>query len=239
MKTSQFLKLVQQPGRTNLAAISSSNLGLTTLVPQALQKIAAQPDIYVYNAAGLTKEKVRQIGKESMLAPCGSSDLTHFLIYDLQFIAAQSVGPLLKAVEEAKYGRFIFQAQQHTKRISTLLSRASVVRLPFLSEKVVLGNMKEMRLDAQAAHKMKLYDGTLGGTIEALGMRDMLMEVRREMKLGVRGLVTLLTDEYMNSLVFDKAIYDKVSKGERSYLGRQNDLTRKKLILYLITQRGG
>jgi len=239
MKTSQFLKLLQQPGRTNFAAVASSTLGLTTLIPRTLQRIAAEIDIHVYSAGSLTKEKVRQIGREAMMAPRGSSDLTHFLIYDLQHIAVQSVGPLLKVVEDAQYGRFIFQTQKQVRKVSTLLSRASVVRLPFLKEQVVLGNMKELKLDAATAQRLKLYDGTLGGTIESLGMKDTLVAMQREMKAGARGLVTLLSEEYTNSLVFDRAVYDKISKAERDYLARHDDLARRKVVLYLVTQRGG
>jgi len=210
MKTSQFLKLLQQPGRTNFAAVASSTLGLTTLIPRILLKIAAEIDIHVYSAGSLTKEKVRQIGREAMMAPRGSSDLTHFLIYDLQHIAVQSVGPLLKVVEDAQYGRFIFQTQKQVRKTSTLLSRASVVRLPFLKEQ---------------------------GTIESLGMKDTLVAMQREMKAGARGLVTLLSEEYTNSLVFDRAVY--ISKIERDYLARHDDLARRKVVLYLVTQRGG
>jgi len=237
MRLGEFLRLLEQKGRTNYAALASDNLGLSNLVPRTLRKIACSEDIQIFDAESLTKEKVRQIGKEVTLAPQGGSDLTHIFIRRLQVIPSGSVGPLLKVVEEARMARFIFQAQMNSRKIQTLFSRALVVPLSFLSEKAVLGNMKLMNHDALTAKNLRLYDGTLGGTIEMMGMKDTVSAFKREMTLGSRGLVGLFGEDMLNSMAFRRIYQEKLKTEEQMYLGRQDDLTRRKLIVYLVAGR--
>lgn len=68
--------------------------------------------------------------------------------YSLQKLPAESVGPLLKVTEDAKWSRFIFQAQTVPKKLYTLRSRSSVVSLPFFTKDVVLANLNGMNFVA-------------------------------------------------------------------------------------------
>lgn len=134
MQITAFLKMVKQQGRLNFFAVAPDQLGLRSFLgPVALNHISDPKDQYFFNAKGITKEKARQIEEEARKAPKGGSALQHFFIYSLQNLPTDSVGPLLKAVEDAKYSRFIFQTQSVPKKIRTLQSRSSVVHLPFMS----------------------------------------------------------------------------------------------------------
>lgn len=218
--------------------ICSNELGLSLLLQGALGAIAVPEDIVFHDASHVTKEKARQIEVEARLASRGGSELNHFFIYNLQNLPTNSTGPILKAVEESKYTRFIFQAQSIPRKIRTLMSRSSVVRLPFLSKRVVLGNMKAMNHDARTADQLDLYDGTLAGTIKALAGKDAIIEIQREMKRGLRGLTAVFNPEVLNSLVFDIAIYNYMTEEERALLRAAKRLdkyryaARQKLMVY-------
>lgn len=238
MKIQQFLNLVAKPGRTNYMVICSDELGLSLLLQGALSTVAVLEDIEFLDAENITKEKARQIEVAARLASRGGSELNHFFIYRLQRLPADSTGPILKAVEESKYSRFIFQAQSVPRKIRTLMSRSSVVRLPFLSKTVVLGNMKALNYDARTADQLNLYDGTLAGTIKALSGKDVIVEIQRNMRRGMRGLTAMYNPEVLNSLVFDTAMYNYLIDEEREFLrmGRSMDkrryVSRQKLVIY-------
>jgi len=218
--------------------ICSNELGLSLLLQGALGAIAVPEDIDFHDASNITKEKARQIEAEARLASRGGSELNHFFIYNLQNLPTNSTGPILKAVEESKYTRFIFQTQSIPRKIRTLMSRSSVVRLPFLSKRVVLGNMKAMNHDARTADQLDLYDGTLAGTIKALAGKDAIIEIQREMKRGFRGLTAVFNPEVLNSLVFDTATYNYMTEEERALLRTAKKLdkyryeARQKLMIY-------
>ncbi len=239
MNAQSFLKLLAEPGRTNFFVICADELGLNMFLQQALAPIACSEDISHYDAEGITKEKARQIEVESRMAPRGGSKLNHFFIYSLQKLPHDSMGPLLKAVEEAKYSRFIFQAQSTPRKSHTLMSRSQVVRLPFFSRKVVLGNMKALSHDAKTADSLGLYDGTLGGTIRSLAMKDTMTSIQRDMKQGMRGLPSLFTADVLGSLAFEAATYPHMNEQERAYLDRYKTPARQKLALLLALQRIG
>jgi len=212
--------VVAQPGRTNFFVVCSDDLGISILLQGAMAPIAVPDDIYFYDAESISKEKARQIEAEARYAPRGGSSLSHFYIFSLQKLPAESVGPLLKATEEAKYSRFIFQSQACPHKIHTLMSRSSVLRLPFLSKKSVLANMKAMNHDAKTADQMDLYDGTLGGTIRALGMKDSMMEIKRETTRGLRGLTGLYNPEILGSLAFEPATDQLFTAQEKAFTRR-------------------
>lgn len=239
MKISDFLKLVGQKGRTNYFVICPDDLGLSLLLQGALLPIATSEDIFFYDAEGVTKEKARQIENEARMASRSGSELSHFYIYHLQKLSTESVGPLLKAVEESRYSRFIFQTQSTPRKIHTLMSRSSVIRLPFMSRPSVLANMKALNHDAKAADTLGLYDGTLSGTIKALSMKDTLIQIRRETRRGLRGLAALYNQEVLNSLAFSVATNELTSVEEKEFLRRGDSHERKKLVLYLILGREG
>lgn len=238
MNIRDFLRLVGQPGRSNYFIVCSDDLGIPLLLQGALSPIAATDDVYYYDAEQITKEKARQIEAEARMAPRGGSALSHFYIYSLQKLPTDSVGPLLKATEEAKYSRFIFQAQAVPPKVHTLMSRSSVVRLPFLSKKAVLGNMKALNHDARTADQLNLYDGTLGGTIRALGMKDTMTEIKREIPRGMRGVAALFDKNVLTSLAFEPATDSLLSPAERSFVrvggGTEGvmSLARKRIALY-------
>lgn len=243
MKIQQFLNLVSKPGRTNYMVVCSNELGLSLLLQGALSVIAVPEDIEFHDAENITKEKARQIEAASRLASRGGSELNHFFIYNLHNLPTSSTGPILKAVEESKYSRFIFQAQTIPRKIYTLMSRSSVVRLPFLSKAIVLGNMKAMNYDARTADQLNLYDGTLAGTIKALTGKDAIIEIHREMKRGLRGLLVMYNPEILNSLVFESATYNFMFDEEKELLRRAKKMdkrryaSRQKLMIYRAMQR--
>jgi len=223
--------------------ICSNELGLSLLLQGALSVIAVPEDIEFHDAENITKEKARQIEVAARLASRGGSELNHFFIYNLQNLPVNSTGPILKAVEESKYSRFIFQAQSIPRKIRTLMSRSSVVRLPFLSKQVVLGNMKALNYDARTADQLGLYDGTLAGTIKALSGKDAIIEIQRDMKRGLRGLTAMFNSEVLKSLVFDAATYSYMDEEERALLraargmNEQRYSARQKLMVYRAMQR--
>jgi len=234
---------VSKPGRTNYLVVCPDELGLSLLLQGALKKIAVAEDIQFLDAENITKAKARQLEIDARSASRGGSDLNHFFIYRLQYLPTDSVGPILKAVEEAKYSRFIFQAQNVPRKVRTLMSRSSVVRLPFLSKRVVLGNMKAMNHDARTADRMNLYDGTLGGTIKSLAGRDAIIGIQRDLKRGMRGLVGMYNPDILNSLVFDVATYNYFTEEERRYLkmaklkDKKRYTSRQKLVIYRAMNR--
>lgn len=231
--------------RTNYFLICPDNLGLLSLLPNALRKVAAAEDIHVFDAEGITKEKARQIEQEARKGPLAGSTYTHFFLHGLQKIHPESVGPLLKATEEARFARFVFQAQARTRKTNTLMSRSTVIQLPFLTKKAVYGNMRVKHLDAETAEDLGLYDGTLEGTIKALGMKDMLTELRRELKMGARGIAAFFgmddrgNNPLLESAAFDTALSQHMTKEEKEFLRRNPTPERKKLVLFQIAQRRG
>lgn len=168
------------------------------------------------------------------------AQFSHFFIYSLQKLPKDSVGPLLKAVEEAKFARFIFQSQSVPRKVQTLMSRSSVVKLPFLPRKLVFFNMKVTNHDAKTADDLGLYDGTLGGTIRALGMKDSMTSIKREMKKGTRGLAALFSPDVLNSTAFEAGTYGAFSPKERQFLWegtREATPEMKKVALFLAMRR--
>lgn len=237
MQVKAFLTLVESGHRANYFVVAPDQLGLHLLLPRSLEKVAAKEDIHFYDAAGVTKDKARQLEKESRKAPVGSSEFTYFVITGLQNLPTDSVGPLLKAVEEAKYAVFVFQAQSIPRAVRTILSRSILVNLPFLSKKVVLGNMQALHYDARTADELGLYDGTLAGTIRAVSMKDTLLSIRRDMRLGARGLASTQSDEVIGSLALDAAIAPLLSQREVSYLKRDSNEDRKRMVVFLAAER--
>ena len=112
------------------------------LLQRALAVTTVPEDMMFFDAEGLSKDRAREIENEARAAPRGGSACQTFFIYSLQKLPVESVGPLLKVTEDAKWSRFIFQAQTVPKKLYTLRSRSSVVSLPFLSKDVVLANLK-------------------------------------------------------------------------------------------------
>lgn len=228
-----FLTLVVSSGndRINYFVVCPDNLGLNLLLPKALYKIAAKDDVVFVDATSLTKDKARQLEKEARKAPVGLSNFTFFFVAGLQNLPVDSVGPLLKVVEEAKYSCFIFQAQFIPKRVSTLLSRSMLVKLPFMSRRQVLGNLQALHYDAKLADELKLYDGTLNGTIKALATKDTVASIQREMKRGSRGYVSLYGQDMVGSLAFRSAVDGLLDETETSFLKRDDNEERRRLVV--------
>ena len=237
MKIQEFLRMAQFPDRTNFFVVCSNDLGLGMLLPRSLKKIASPEDYYAYQAENITKAKAREIEAEARKAPRAGSELSHVFIAGLEKLPTDSVGPLLKAAEEARWTRFIFQAQEVPEKIHTLMSRSNVVKLPFLSKKAVLGNLQRMNYDAKTADRLNLYDGTLDGTIRTLAMKDTIVEIRRELKGGSRGVTALFQNEIVNSLALDSAVKDVILPEEREFMDREESPARTKLVLYLMSKR--
>lgn len=231
------------PERTNYFIEAPDQLGLGLLLQGALATTTSPEDIQFYDAASLTKERAREIENEARLGPRGGSKLTQIYIYRLSLLPAECVGPLLKAVEEARFGRFIFQAQRSAKKIETLRSRSVTVRLPFFTKKAVLANLKVKNYDARAVDELGLYDGTIQGTIRALSMKDTMMSLRRELKNGPKGRPILMANESLISEALKPAVEETFTPAERRFWNASEDLdeftkaARKRMILHLMTAR--
>lgn len=235
----QFLKVIaQQPG-SNFFVTAPTNLGLTMMIQGALSGVANKEDVYFHAAETLTKEKVLQLEREARLAPRGSSKHSHFYVYGCEVLPRSSIGPLLKVVEEARFARFIFQAQGEQGFLGTIKSRCSEVSLPFLSKRVVMGNLKALNYDTLAVERLGLYDGTIEGTVKALATKDTTMEIRRELERGARGAAVLLDDEVVQSPALVGILREKATREERSFLARGDTESRRRLVLFLASRRAG
>lgn len=237
MNLRELLVLLETKEKTNYFLLAPDNLGLSLLLPKVLEKKAAREDIHYLDAAEITKEKARQLEQEARKAPVGMSDYTWFVITGLQRLPAESSGPLLKVVEESKYACFIFQAQVIPRSLRTLLSRSMLIRLPFLTKRMVLGNMQSLYYDAQLANDLGLYDGTLMGTIRAVQMKDTMLSIKRELKRGSRGLLRLLDNELLNSTAFLPAVEGYLKPEEMAWLKRVDNPERRKLLLFVLSER--
>lgn len=237
MKIRDLVELVKAPERVNYFIIAPDNLGLTIILNKVLSQVASTEDLFFLDANIITKDRARQLERETRMAPRGSSDHNIFFIYKMQDLPVESVGPLLKTVEEASFARFIFQAQDIPKKIYTLMSRSTVVRLPFLSRAAVLANMKSLQYDAKTADQLGLYDGTLAGTISNLNMKDSYLRIRGELRKGQRGLAALIQPDLGGSMCFIQASYDSMTKDEHAFLKRSDTVERRKLALILAMER--
>lgn len=238
MKISELFKLLNQRGRLNYFVVCPDTLGLLTFIQsQALNHISSKEDQHFYAARDITKEKARQIESDARMAPRGGSELQHFFIHGLQRLPTDSVGPLLKAVEDAKYSRFIFQAQSIPRKIQTLMSRSSVAYLPFMSKAAVLANLKALKKDAKTADEMNLWDGTYDGTSDSLGMKDTLTRIRRDASQGTRGLAALFDEGTLGSRAFEKATYELLNEQEKRFIQGPGSIDRKRIALYLASRR--
>ena len=239
MRIKDFLTLVARPGRTNYFVICADELGMGDLLRRRLTRIASPEDLHFYNAAEVTKERARQLEVEARRASRGGSQLNHVYLFSLQKLPRESVGPLLKVVEQAQYTRFIFQAQHVPRKIQTLRSRAAVVRLPFIKKAAVLANLRLRSLDARTADELNLYDGTLEGTARALGTKDTTAEIRRAASQGLRGIPVLFRDEVLNSLAFERALYQDMTPEEIEFLEGKPNTTKRKLVAFRLLARAG
>jgi len=241
VKLTDFLRILSQPGRINYFVVCPDQLGLGSNLQRALKLTTDPIDLHFFNAREVTVEKARQIEVESRYAPRAGSNFVVFYIYGLQNLSINSVGPLLKTIEEAEYARWIFQAQFTPRKIHTIMSRCSVVKLPFMARDIALANMKDLNEDAQTADEMNLWDGTLDGTIQALGMKRQLIEIKRDLRRGSQGLASLLKEEILNGLALPHATYEFTTLREKAFLEREDTeehtVARKKLVLYLLCQR--
>lgn len=241
MQLKDLGKILGQPGRTNYYVVCPDSLGLELLIDRFLSPIASQQDIHHFQAKDVTKDRAREIEVETRFHPRTGVQLTHIVMWKTQFLPAESVGPILKAVEEAKNARFIFQGQSIPKKVWTLMSRSSVVRLPFLSRRAVQVNLQARNLDTKAWQELELYDGTLAGAIEALGMKNKLMDIRRELGAGLNGIARLLKGEdLMKSDAFARAMQDHLTHEDQAFLARStqyNLIERRRLVTCLALLR--
>lgn len=237
MKIKDAVELVKISERTNYWILAPDNLGLNLILNKVLASIAPSEDLHFIDASTLTKERTRALERETRMAARGSSDYAIFFIYKMQNLSVESVAPLLKTVEDSKFARFIFQSQSLPRKIRTLMSRSSVIRLGFLSKAAVLANLKSLQFDAKSADQHNLWDGTLSGTISALQMREAFISMRKDLSLGARGLASLLQQEVVNSMCFLQATYPYMSPEERQYISRLDTADRRKMALILAMDR--
>lgn len=237
MKPSKVLALLKDRPSSNIYIQCADSLGMTQLVPQALAKAFSSLDVHVVNARGLTIERARQLEEEARLKPRGSSDRTHVFIYGMSSIPTASVGALLKIVEESPTTRFVFQGQQQLVKDRTIRSRCTLVRVPYLSKKAVLANIQAMSLDAVKVEELGLWDGTLQGTIARLQAHSTLIGFTRELGLGSKGFLNLVSADMLGSQVFDTALADVLSEKEKRFISANPTANRKKLAIYVALGR--
>lgn len=220
MKIAQFIAMARDNPEQNYLAECSDMLGLTTYLTREFKKIAHDQDVHVYDAKFITREKSHQIDDESRRASYGGTGYQHFIITKLQDLPAESVGPLLKTVEEAKYSRFIFQAQHVPAKVYTLKSRATAVKIPFITENGILAAIKARNLDAGEVQREKLWDGTLDGSLQALNSRLKTKEIRKKLSQKRQGMSDVYdSEELMDSPVLDRVIKE-VEPSLTDYLQR-------------------
>lgn len=239
MRISVLLKLLEKTGDQNFFILCPDEMGLSQIIRPVILRHAQSEDIYHLEADQITKEKARQLERDARTAPRGNSEKNHFLISGLQNLPKDSTGPLLKAVEESMFSRFIFQAQRAPRKLKTLRSRSIQVKLPFLPKKTILANLQALNLDAKTADQLNLVDGTLGGAQRALATKDTMTAFKRESSSGVRGLAALFQPEMLGSLVFDQGTRGVLTLEERMFLKRDNSQERKKLMIYRALTREG
>jgi hypothetical protein len=236
MKLKELLKTIGDATKGNFFLVAPDNLGLEPFLARALRATTAPEDQHTYDATHLTKEKARQVEAEARRGPRGGSARSHFYLYRLQALPTDSVGVLLKAVEEARFARFTFQAQTTPRKLRTLMSRSMVHHLPFMSRTMVLGNLSALNLDAKQAEELSLWDGTLGGTQRILAIRDAYTALRRELK-AKSGMV-LMADENLESGAFDAAVTTNLETAARRFLENGKTKARQKLAIhYHLTRR--
>lgn len=238
MKPSKVLEEIKKFPDRNFFILCNDQLGMTQLVPQALQKGFSSLDVVVVNAKGLTIERARQMEEEARLSPRGDSGRTHVFIYGMSQIPTGSVGALLKIVEESPTTRFVFQGQSPMYKDRTIRSRCVVLKVPFLSKKAVLANVQAMGLDALKVDDLGLWDGTLQGTLSKLQSHSTLASFSRELALGSKGFLNMTNPEMLQSTVFDMALADVFSEDEKRFIKQNPSLQRKTLALFTALGRG-
>jgi hypothetical protein len=224
-------------GEENYFVICSDDLGISGLVRNAVPE-DQRHDLTIVDASTITMEKARHI--ESLARKAGlATQKNWFYISSFHRIPAHSVGALLKVVEQSSFSRFIFQAQWVPPWVETVRSRCLEVRLPFLTRAAVYGNMKLLNYDAKEADRHKLWDGTLGGTIKRLGMKDAMSDIRRQVKGGTRSTAALLLDETIRSNAFMPTICPFLDDDEEAYLRRSDTPSRRRLMAFVLSRKLG
>lgn len=234
MKIKTLLELLMSEDRINYAIQCSTDLGLKQILPRILRKKYRPEDYYSFDAEQITREKARQIENDSRRAPQGGSLFNIFFIWGLEKIPSTSVGPLLKAVEEGKYTRFIFQSLVRVPKTDTLTSRCVAVELPFFSRAAVFKNMKSLSLDGLTAHNEGLYDGTIDGTTRTLSMRETTREIQRSLRPTSVGT---LSEDLIMSNAFLPLIENLITAEERNFLALDSSFERRMLIAIKVANR--
>jgi hypothetical protein len=235
VKVAQCLRLlVEQPDRHFFICTPDGD-GLVRLIPRVLGPVASPKNVKVRDAAVMTVGDAREVAKEAWMAPEGTDRWTHFVVRRTESMSAACVGALLLAVEDAAKTRFVFTATHRTREAETLASRATCVELPFLSRREVLGNLQALRLDARAADELDLWDGTLGGTEEAVRHAKDHATIRKAVGVGLEGLEDLHV--LAKSPAFDAAMEGTWNQEERDYVARHPCHERRMLATFLALSR--
>lgn len=237
MKLAEFLKQLKNDHTTNYVVVCPDLLGLRQYLPKVLASGASEEDIHVVDAKTLNADGVRMLEAEANRAPRGSSNKNHFFIFSGHVMSGSLAAPLLKVMEEAKRARFIVQLQEETRATRALCSRLTKVSLAFMTRDAVVGNLQRKNVDVAAVDRFGLYDGTLEGTEQAIGMRDAVVSARREMKRGARGLAVALNGEVVNSLAFTRAWGDKMTEDEKRFLDRRDTEDRRRIVVLQVLAR--
>lgn len=210
--------------------------GMAMLLPRALRRSLAEEDVRVVPGT-MSVGEARHVSWEAGVAPVGGSEWTCFVVRDAERLHPQAAAALLMAVEESRYGCFVFLARRESGTTATLASRSTKVLLPYLPRKVVLGNLQAMRLDARGADAGGHWDGTLDGTLQNLREEKARSAIRAAVDRGLDGLQDLL--HLAESPAFARAISEWATPGEVDYLGRSDSPERRGLVALLVAARSG
>lgn len=230
MNLQEFLKYASGPALDqSLFVQAPDNLGVVQFLPRVLGKVLGSGDLHTFSASLLSKQKVRDdIEKEARRAPAGASRKTHFFIHGASDLSSECVGPLLKIMEDGAYARFVLQAASCPRKIWTLRSRCQEIRLPFLSKRTVLGNLKAMKVDVGQIDELGLFDGTMEGTRLALVARDKIQSVLKADAMTIMGPDFIKGDGW--SFVLQHA-----TRQERLWAG--NNENRRRLVAFEVSRR--
>lgn len=235
MKHADFLRALVQQSAVNFYVVTSDDEGLAILIPRTLAKMASAGDILVKDAAGLTVSAARTLAHEAGLSPRDGSTRTHIVLRRMERLQPNCVGPLLMAAEESPFARFIFIGGRIPARAATLASRSTVVHLPFLNRRSVMGNLQALGLDAKLADEEGHYDGTLGGTSRNLKQRADRAKILEALGRGLDGYEDLAG--LADSPAFERTLEPLLRPEEVAFLRREGSEDRRRLVAFLALTR--
>lgn len=236
MRVQDFIRILGEQPEDHFFAVTPDLEGTLRIVRRSLLAMQPACDVRVHDGSALQVAEAREVASDARRAPLGGSRRASVLVWRAERMPRDAAAMLLAPVEEAGGARFIFLASGEVPdHVEPLASRSVTVRLPFLSRRVVLGNVQALRLDARAADEADLWDGTLGGTLEALRCQATHARVREALGKGAGGYAALA--ELVGEAGFDAALRPSLLSEERAFLEARPGEDRRRLAAFLVARR--